>query len=290
MQVQEAFNLYLSGMPVIQIEKLFWERGYQHKYGKWSGRRIHLVLSNDTYIGNVRFQGQSIPGQHEAIVSTETFEAVQEKVAALHYSRSSKESSRYLLTGLVYCARCGAKYGSHSRRTKYGDYLYYACYSRHKVQQSLVRDPDCKNKTWRMEQLDSTVLGEISKLVLDPDGLEKRIHEAEKRDPKTAILAEIKKTETQISRLLDLYSLGTFDTEQIAEKANDLQKRKRDLEAEIAEIRAKEKAKPLYAGKAIRTFSDVLSAGNHEQLRAVVLALIERIEIDGEDVSIHWNI
>lgn len=288
MQIREAFDLYLAGTPVRRIETIFWERGYVHKYGKWSGRRLHDVLTNDIYIGNITYQGKTVSGQHEPIVSREIFAAVQERIAATHYSKAH-EASRYLLTGFVFCARCGARYGSQIRRTKYGEYRYYACYSRHKVAQRMIRDPNCTNKTWRMEELDAAVLGEISKLALDPSGVAQRIRQADAPDPEAAILAEVRKTDAQISRLLDLYAIGSIDPAQIAEKTKALQNRKAALERQLSEIRAKAKTSPIYAAKLIRTFPDVLAAGNAEQLRSVVLALIERIDIDGESVTIRWN-
>lgn len=78
----------------------------------------------------------------------------------------------------------------------------------------------------------------------------------------------------------------------IGEKIQALRKA-RDLNlediAQIAEIRAKEKVSPIYAEKLIHTFPDVLAAGKRDQLRTVVLALIDRIDLDDEHISIHWN-
>ena len=288
MQVQEAFNSFLSGVPVTQIERKFWESGYTHKYGRWSGKAIHGILENPIYTGQITFQKQAYPGTHEPIIEPEIFAKAQARIATLRHSRAQSESVKYLLSGLVFCARCGARYGPHTKTTKTAVYRYYTCYSRHKISQKMVRDPNCKNKAWRADDLDQLVCGEICKLRLDSGQIDIP-KTAPKDNPITALEQEVQKIDTQISRLIDLYTVGKIDLEQIAKRSEELSRRKTAIEKQINELRSRSDIQPEQAAELILTFADLLRKGNQQEIRATIVSLIDKIDIDGEDVTIHWR-
>ena len=43
------------------------------------------------------------------------------------------------------------------------------------------------------------------------------------------------------------------------------------------------------AKEAVITFDDILEHGSLDDVRTVISTLIEKIELDGEDVYIYWN-
>ena len=50
-------------------------------------------------------------GNHEAIVSAETFDLVQEQMAA-RKPGNNRYSGVHVFSGMVYCGDCGSRYGS----------------------------------------------------------------------------------------------------------------------------------------------------------------------------------
>jgi site-specific DNA recombinase len=73
---------------------------------------LHRILHNPIYTGTLRFGGQEFPDFCEPIVSTETFSAAQavNKARSDRYGYNHPRSlhSRFALTGLLFCALCGA--------------------------------------------------------------------------------------------------------------------------------------------------------------------------------------
>lgn len=92
---------------------------------------IHRILRNDFYIGTVTHKGAKLPGRHEPLITTDTFERVQ---AVLDAHRAGGERSykhTHHLNGSLYCGRCNARLGYGRHRGKQGTYYeYYSCLSR----------------------------------------------------------------------------------------------------------------------------------------------------------------
>ena len=112
MQIREIHDLFQSGMPVKAIARLFQEKGYSHKYGAWNEVRIKRLLMSDLYIGNIHYHGESLKGNHEPIIDEETFNKTIAICNSLDYSKNKNKGRISYLGGLLYCAKCGAKYGA----------------------------------------------------------------------------------------------------------------------------------------------------------------------------------
>ena len=157
----------------------------------------------------------------------------------------------------------------------------------------MIKDPNCKNKTYRMETLDNMIFDEIRKLADDPS----HVHEIRKKNfsdddksKENLIKKEIAKLDAQKSRFMDLYGVGEFTMEEVQEKARPINEQKKKLEIELANLSSnKSTLSEDEAIKIIGTFNDVMDEGNFEQIRMLVNSLIERIEIDNEDVDIYWK-
>lgn len=283
MQIREMHDLYQSGMSVKQIERIFEEKGYKHKHGKWRHDRINYVLKNDLYCGVVTFAGVKIDGTHTPIISKETFNKTKQIMNSYDYSSSRNKGKRTLLGGLLYCKRCGARYGlTIFTDKKYNkEYRYYSCYSRRKLSRSMIRDPNCKNKIWRTKDLDEIILGEIRKLSLEPSQIETKTGSDNKSD---IIRKELARIDRQRSRLLYLYQTEQYTIEELNAVISPLNTQKQRLENELSNQRDIEDVRQI-----ITSFDEVIKAGTCDQVRIIINALIDKIELDGEDVYIHWS-
>ena len=275
--VKEAHRLYRLGKSIKQIEKEFEQKGYASKYGKITARRLNDILSNDLYIGKIKNNGHVYQGEHEPLIDEKTFNENQ-KIHMLKY-RSRSTGTASLLGGLLWCKQCGARYALSNMSG--GKYKYYCCHSRRKLNRSMVRDPSCKNKNYRMEDLDSMILGEIAKV----GSKSKKEREKEYKDNTKPLRREIEKIDRQRMRLLDLYSTGMYSLDELQSKLTPLDDRKKALQQQINQpVLSKDDA-----NRAFISFKDVVERGTQEDLRYSVHLLISKIEIDGDDLYIYWN-
>lgn len=299
MQVQEVYRLFLNGTPLRTIETIFREKGYKHKFGYWTPTAMRRVMTNKTQLGYIRHNGAWYEGQHDAIIDETSHTAAVKllndrsedwKKTGLRPGRQST-----YLGGLLYCAHCGAKYTKQMGGSKkYGALRYYACYSRNKKVKKMIKDPNCKNKNWKAEELEDIIFNEIRKLALDPD----KIHEmkegnasAEKElDKGAAIRERIRTIDDQISRFMDLYGFGKFTIDQVSNKVDPLNEEKQRLLYELDELEQDTDAlSESEAVELVSSFEDILERGNFEEIRLLIDSLISRIELDNDEVTIFWK-
>ena len=139
-----------------------------------------------------------------------------------------------------------------------------------------------------MEDLDEIIINEIKKLSFDPN----YIYESqEKKDTRPIIQAKIDEFNKAISKLIDLYTVESMPIDVIENKIKTIETQKNALETELQRLDDELQAKKINADKmgVINSFSDIIENGTFEQKRNAISSLIDRIEINGDDVSIYWS-
>jgi site-specific DNA recombinase len=154
----------------------------------------------------------------------------------------------------------------------------------------MIKDPNCRNKTYRDRDLEKIVLGEVFKLKTDPEYINQihtSVDESEKAKLIEKQLADIKK---QISNLMDLYSLGTINMNDIKEKIEPLNEKRTTLEGTLEKLKTntfrKDKQEVFNMVDELQTAIDKKDSYT---VNVMLNELIEKIIIDDEDVIIHWN-
>ena len=288
MQVREIADLFLKGTPVRTIATMVTEKGYRHKHGEWEAKTIRRVLSNPVNIGMIKNRDKLYQGIHEPILDQKTFDAIQKLMEERRNQYGTTRPHQSLLGGILFCKNCGGRY---ARQDYFGTY-YYICYSRSKKMKKMIKDPTCKNKNYGTEELDSAILGEIHKLVVDPE----RIDHVRENRPKSdvtgkikAITSEIAKIDTQISKMMDLYALGTIDLDVISDKVASLNSAKMALSKEMDSLNVPND-KGTMTDEQIRSIAALMKDDLPlEDRRSIVQSLIYYIEIDEDNIIIHWK-
>ena len=305
MQVLEAYDLFIRGTPLRTISVIFADKGYTYRgrsnrISQWDAGRVKYVLSNKLYIGYIRYNGEWYKGTHEPIIDEETFNQVQRILEDREKSYDGKFNKKKVqtsvLNGFIYCKHCGARYAKgHGKSWKGSEPpYYYQCYSRSKRVPKMIKDPNCKNKNWRMYELDDIVLGEIEKLSLDPNYVREIRHD-KSTNPNNVnkidiIKEQIKNIDDQISRFMDLYGIGKFTIDQVSGKIDPLNAEKKALEKELVSLNvADDGMSEEEVVEIASSLSDILARGNLDETRFVVESLISYIELDEDDVYIHWK-
>lgn len=302
LQILELVDLFLKGTPLRTIETLFIEKGYKHKHGLWSPTTMRRSLRNKTYIGYLKHRNEWYKGKHTPLYDEDTYNAIVKLLDARreHYELTGIKpgAQTTFLGGLLRCKHCGGKY-SKQLNSRYREgkpkVYWYSCYSRHKRVKKMIKDPNCKNKNWKMVELDEAVFNEIRKLAVSPEYIHE-IKSSKKVDTdveaKVKVLdAEIKKINEQISRFMDLYGIGKFTIDQVSGKVDPLNDQKRALEKEREKLTATEGTlTEEEALEIVESFEEAFDSGDFIAIRSIVESLIYYIELDNDDVYIHWKI
>lgn len=304
-QILEAVELFLKGTPLRTICTIFDEKGYTYrgrsgKISKWDPKRLKYVFANKIYLGYIKHRDEWYKGDHTPILDQETFDKLQKllnqraEMYAVHKKKCAGQTT--YLGGFLYCKNCGAKYSKQTGSTRKKGVVnyYYCCYSRSKKVPKMVKDPNCKNKNWKMGELDTIVIDEIKKLASYPEYIHDiRREKNEKSDAPNKIdilKKEIEKIDEQISRFMDLYGIGKFTIDQVSGKIDPLNEQKKGLEKELESLNAdadtmtEEEVREI-----VSTFAEVLERGDLDEIRLVIESLIYYIELENDDVYIYWK-
>lgn len=304
MQVRKVYQMFLDKKPINQIVKEMHSK-YQHKHGDWkAASTVSSCLTNNIYIGKISWMGEIYDGNHEPIIDHETFYSVQKRYNEISWTKNSNEhkyrpfTAKHLLTGLLYCGNCGARYfgkgqySGHAPNKKYAP--YYTCYSRAKTAKNMIIDPSCKNKSYMVKKLDALIIEEIRKIALSDSAFTEVVTKSENIsthvDNSDILKNKVALIDKQLERLLDLYQTGVLPMQKLTDRLDSLNKEKQllidqlDYTEELSPPMSIEDAK-----EKLSAALGILELGTVEDKRNIIHELIERIDVVGEDLEIHWK-
>ena len=294
LQVREIFDLFLQGNSMHGICDTMRSK-YNNKYSSWNNHgTIAKILQNTIYIGMIKYKGKEYSGQHDPVVSENIFNATQIKLKEYqntfteHYKTPFRGSN--LLSGLVFCGTCGARYFVTSTMSKkHGTYQYYKCYSRDGNRQMKKAD-GCKNPNYKKSELDDIILGEILELAYDESEIDNKANGNFKPSNKSdALKTRISEIGKQIGKLMDLYQIGSIPLEQIGERAKSLNKEREVLEAEMQSGIEPVLLSTAEAKKIIRKAEKIIKGDDLLKKRQLVDSIINKIVIYPTEIEIFWK-
>lgn len=283
-QIRKIFELYLKGWSIHKIKE-YMHANYVNRYSSWAqASAISTTLRNPLYIGMLPSRADGVPhkGEHEAIIDTDTFNRVQQLLAAKAEHNDPQYNhpfiAKHLLTGLTYCGDCGGHIscvGNHK-------YAYYGCHRKHDGDPRHKTLPKCSTPNYNVKKLDALILGEVFKLAYDDEAIKALIKPRKQVDHRKAI----KSLEKQKSRLIDLYAVGGIDMELLTLKLSE-------ITAKLEHLKNDKQAQPEMtfadAKKIFDNAKSVLDQTDTEAQKAILNALIKKIVLKGNDIEIHWR-
>lgn len=285
--VREIFDAFLRGKTINAI----WHDMESRYGGHWSAAKVRIILLNSVYTGKVKFAGVEYDGRHEPIISKEDFAAVQHLFASFDRENGKNAAQKspfragFLLSSLIYCGRCGAKYSA--------AHGFYKCYSRSKTSKKNIVDPGCKNDNWLIEKLDAFIVDEVRNLLDSPELLSDLLKHASKG----RIEVDVKKVhrriadiDKQIGKVVDLYQVGAIPMDVIVERVNTLDAEKQRLNAELNAAASGGKSRDEYFAEAVAAFRSGFDAATLEERRQLIGGLVEKITVDGQNIQLSWRI
>ena len=287
-QVRRVYSLYADGYTVTEITRQM--EGCTTKHGDWSHTStVGNVLDNPLYAGMVHFDGVLAKGQHDAIVSMELDKKVKARRARLRRIETSGDSA-YLLTGLIHCGNCRARYFPNRRPN---GSVVYSCHSRAKKNRHMVRDPECKAPHIPIADLDAMVEAEVLQLARNPELVNEMVKKRAAKEGggsnADSSSTEIQRLDQEIGRLMDLLQHDTqVPVEEIAERIGKAHAERMRI-APVSEVNAA-RIYDIDGFKAV--LHDVAFSWHENTLRgrrAFLFQLIDGIHIDAEGVCIEWS-
>lgn len=163
----------------------------------WSSE-LHFILKNPIYRGIVRWDGEEVPGLHEALIDSITFQRVQDILSGRNQTKAKPASEKdFIYKGLFSCANCGCAISPQSTKGHH----YYAC----------TGAKGCTRKTVREELITEAIAEKLSGMAIKAEVfellrnalVENEAEESRYREQELELLEKRKKEVT--SNLQSLY-------------------------------------------------------------------------------------
>lgn len=296
-QIREIFDLFLKGNSIHSITDIMKLR-YNNRYSGWNNYgTVSKILKNTIYIGKIKYKGHEYEGQHEPIISNEIFDAAQlrysEFARGLTASQKSPYKGKHLLSGLLFCGNCGARYFTKCVMSKKaGTYYYYICYSRD-GNREMKKIDHCKNPNYREDMLNNIVIKEILCLTFNPDAIDKMKQKQSKMpDDKLSVISNrISDIDKQIGKLMDLYQIDSISLADISARTGPLNNERVMLENELIELRSKDTSLLTTddAKKIVKTADKIFTDGTYDEQRNLIDMLISKIVVLNNGIKIYWK-
>ncbi len=269
--VREMYRLYLDGHSMMSVA-----RSVGLKYE----RMAEQILRRKTNCGYIVYNGSEYKGQHEAIVSEETYNRALKMMEERSRARYGDKS---LLAGLIYCGVCGSK----MRYQKWGKagYKIY-CYSQDKGKPHLSHGEKCDNlKIWA-DELEDAVKNDLF-IIADKEIEDEK---EERKDASEYIDGQIARLNKRLKNLYNLYADSGDDalTETISEIKKELDRargRKAELEKEREELSGL-----IEMRSSLKSVSDTWDYMTLKEKQNVLRSLIEKIVITYDKTDIYYKL
>jgi len=257
----------------------------KHADAYWTRNTINRILANPTYAGSV--------AQYDTIVTTpaiidqETFELA--RIAAQRAKEQARRNKKhsYLLRGRVRCAVSGYAMCGHSSDKNGRTYRYY------RAQKQEGRALNTHLWKTRAEPLEQAVWQWVVSL-LDETTIREAISAARAADAdrqaeydrhRTAIIDAIERLRGQVDRLIDAYTQGVIDRDELARQAEPRRSQMKALQQELDALTASasaitEETETLLIETARQIREDLATNVDDDVRRAIIDAMDVRVTLE----------
>ncbi len=257
--VHTIFKMYASGFSYKDIIDVLNNRGYRTKKGNYFGNNsLHDILRNEKYIGNYVFgkknrqvKGRNlkkfkdekevtrIEGGVPQIIDIELWNKVQSTMDKnRHAPAANKAVEPYLLSGIIFCGKCGGAMVGNRKKSGSGNYHYssYECSTRKRTRQ-------CDMISVNKNKIEEIVINDLVNSILSKKNIKElaeKVHAYAKSQQKelegdiTLLDKEFKSVQKEIDNIINAIAAGMFH-ESMKEKMNMLEEKKSNIKSRIVE-------------------------------------------------------
>ena len=232
--VRTVFRMSLDGLNDAEIIEWLNDNGYRNsRCHKFTKSAVARILKNRKYLGEYKYSEIFIKDGLPAIVDKDIFEKANEYRKGRKGHHGHMNATEYLLSGLLFCGKCGASLSGMYGTSKSGKkHYYYTC--------SNAKKKKCDFKNIRRDDLDQAVLNTLNTYIYNDDVLNDiadaviKYHDTHdthnKLDMLTNERAEKQKALDNITKAIEM---GAFNKDMI-KRMNELSAEVQELDANIA--------------------------------------------------------
>lgn len=277
MLVKKIYELYIDGYGVAKIYK-YLNKHYPNVINSTNG--VKNVLERVVYTGKTQYLNEVYEGNHEAIISEETYNQVQ----AMKKSRNNKSKSDvvYMLTGVLQCGCCGYKAQGTVSSSKYKDKVYtrryYKC-NTNKRNNVLGKKERCELKSIRKEKLEAYVIERLKGLDIDFEIQNIQ----DEQNEKVIIEGQLEQLEKQSEKLLSLYIEDAISKKILDSKMSEINKSIETLKNTKIEDNS-------HKVEMLKGFKNTdLDNATDQEKQNIINVMIDTIVITNEKVKLNFN-
>lgn len=216
-KVRQIYKLYIEGRSAQDIANIL---GLKYE------KLVSQILTRKSNYGIIEYNGEEYQGKHEPIISKETYDIAMK--CMLERSKVRANTSEHLLTGLIYCGKCGAK----MRYQKWGNKgSKIVCYSQQSSKPYLVKDTNCNQDKFGSDEIEDIVIKAVFEFAnnykpsktesLSPDNTVHLLYEQQDKINK------------KIKKLYNIYAESEEDNDILLGTIKDLQVQLKNINKQI---------------------------------------------------------
>jgi site-specific DNA recombinase len=206
--------------------------------------------------------------------------------------------SDYLLSGLLFCARCGQLFIGHAAKS--GQNHYYGCQS--KLKKGAIT---CASKLLPQEQAERAVIGGLRTHVLTAEYLKDLVERVNTelaagsdavRTELTALEAQHAEARRKLDRLYEALESGALELEDLAPRIRETKAREGSLTTQLETAREQLRGQVIHLAdeatiaRYLDSLHALLALGSASQKRAFLRSFIRRIEADERTLTVHFEL
>lgn len=286
--VRDIFERYIGGYSLRKLNDYCAKR-YRLPYFK-NEMACKSIIHRPIYAGYIDFKGELISAKNiEPIIDLNVFLAAQD-CAKTHKTRHIHDNLPYLLTGLLYCGKCGNRYVG-KRRNHYAlengkrvikySYTTYGCSARLKSGRNYPSEK-CNNCVINAVEIEDYV----GKFVSNLD-----IANIEIIDSENTVISvlddEINALNIGREKLLDLYMGNIIDKDTFLCRIADIDRLRQEKELIKREQNSNNISGNYSAQATIKTVKNMISgyqSASRDEKQKLLKLIINKIVIDGDRI------
>jgi len=208
--------------------------------GPISVSKVHQMLRDRYYLGEVRYKDEYYPGRHEPIIKQEIFDRVQELLNARGFAGERRRTHDHYLKGTIWCGRCRLEDHTDRRMIMMratgrqgNEYWYFFCRG--------VQDHTCDAPYSNMDRVEEAIEEHYKTIQFRPEFITaiRQNMEAALADSESSVRLLIKQLHDQLAalnvkeeNLLDLAADGTLPQAKIRERLRTIARDRERLTAQ----------------------------------------------------------
>lgn len=271
--IKRMFELYAEGKSTVEIENIFNNIENAIAYHKVKGEKVLVTWGKSTIaraLKNVHYTGDTLFGKtktkkvkgkkqkiatdedqqilvkdtHEAIVSKELFQAVQDLMKKRNTQPPALKKVKHVFSGLIACANCGKIHTFEQQCDQYREWRISSCTTR-VYNEDFTKHEMCGNSGCKLHFVEKMIFSTLEKIKLD---IEKYINlvqdnvisneglQKSKDAQKNAKMLQIQNLKKKRKKIQQLIEDDFYDAEEEIEKMQELKMMKKDMAALEKEI------------------------------------------------------